>query len=444
MKRLKKAMSLSLAATLCVGLLAGCSSTPASESTSAAASGSESTEATSEAAAEQVELTVALVSDDVNVMQNYGVVEAFEAANPNIKVNVMEVSNNDYNDKMIVQLSGGQPIDVIFAGDNTAYANFISKNIIIPLDDYITADGIDVTPYGATWDSLLYEGKMYQMPVRNSEWVLYYNKDLFDAAGVEYPKDSMTYEEFRELAKQMTSGEGQDKIYGAYIHSWPISWYRVALQGGATILDEDLTPFKDAIQYRLDLEADGSIMPYTEQIATSANYRTAFLSGKVAMHLMGDFHIGQLRQAEENGELTFDWDIASSPIPEGAAPNTTTGMPAGLCITTNSEHPDEAWKFISFASGSEGAKAYAEAGYVPSYADDAVREVIAYDGTTKPANIGILLEQNVYPEYPVADRIGEVNTIFGEESSLTLSGDATPDEMIANIRSRVDELGLGE
>ena len=253
----------------------------------------------------------------------------------------------------------------------------------------------------------------------------------------------MSYDELRELAKTMTSGEGENKIYGAYIHTWPISWYRVALQGGSTVLDEDLTPFKEAIQLRLDMEADGSVMPYTEQIATSAHYRTAFLKGNVAMHVMGDFHVGQLRQAETDGDLNFDWDIVSSPIPEGAAPNTTTGMPGGLCITNLSKHPDEAWKFISYVSGPEGAKTYAKAGFVPSYIDDEVQGIISYDGVTKPENISILLDQKVYVEYPAVDRIGEVNTIFGEESSLVLAGESTPDEMIEAIGARIDELQLG-
>lgn len=389
---------------------------------------------------EQVTIDVALLSDDQNAVK--AALPGFEEVYPNIKVNLVEIPSADYNDKVTVTLSAGDDYDVVMSGAFDFYTNLISKNVILPLDDYIEKDGIDTSKYGTTFENIEYDGSVYEMPTRNSEWVLYYNKELFDAAGVPYPEDSMTYDEFKELAKQMTSGEGTDKVYGAYLHSWPLSWYRIAIQDGASLLDQDLTPFKDAIQFRLDMEADGSIMPYTEQVATSANYRTEFLKGTVAMVPMGDFLIGQLRQAEENGELTFDWDIASSPIPEGAEPNTTTGMTAGMSIAKNSDNPDEAWEFIKYMSGLEGAKAYAESGYIPAYTDDAINEIIAFDGTTKPANSAILLDQKIYPEYPAVDRITEVTTIFGEESSLVLAGEASPDDMVTNIQKRIEELGL--
>ena len=67
---------------------------------------------------------------------------------------------------------------------------------------------------------LMYNGKTYSLPYRNDWYVLYYNKDLFDAAGVEYPSNDMTWEEYYDLAAKMTSGEGSSKVYGSHNHTW--------------------------------------------------------------------------------------------------------------------------------------------------------------------------------------------------------------------------------
>lgn len=446
--RLNKLLCTALAAVTVATGLTGCgekqeSAGTVAETTKAADSQSaaEST-AAPETPAEEVELNVALFSDDKRMLEE--IAGIYNQSHPNVKLNFIECAPDDYDEKIIVQLAGGQDIDLVWAGNNAAYADFASKDLLLPLSEFIKRDNVDVSGYGPTYDGLKINNEIYLMPMRNSVWMLYYNKDLFDAAGVDYPKGSMTYEEFREVAKKMTKGEGTEKTWGAYIHTWPISWTRYAIQGGSTIIDEDLNPFIEALQYRMDLEADGSIMSYTEQKATTAHYKSAFLKGNVAMHIMGDFHIGQLRESESKNELTFDWDIAASPIPEGASPNTTTGMPAGFGINKKSKNPEAAWEFLSFASGEEGAKVYARAGYIPSYLNDDVRSIISYDGTTKPENIGALLEQKVYVEYPAVSGIGQVDKIYDEESQLVFAGEATPEEAVATISKRVDELGLSQ
>ena len=86
-----------------------------------------------------------------------------------------------------------------------------------------------MAPYQGSDEGIRIDDKLYGLPFRNDYYLLYYNKTLFDQAGVEYPKNDMTWDEYRELAKKMTSGEGNDKIYGGYCHTWPGSLYRWGL-----------------------------------------------------------------------------------------------------------------------------------------------------------------------------------------------------------------------
>ena len=454
MKRMKKWLGLGLAFAMTATALAGCgaaknepAATPAASMPADTMAGDSKDMETDAPMAEEPglpsgKINIAMLNDEsANIQQ---IIESYHMINPNLEINCIEIPSNEYMDKMIVQLSGNADIDLFWAGNNAQYSDFISKGLAMPLDDLIARDKVDMTPYGITYDGIKYEGKVYEMPIRNSIWVLYYNKDLFDAAGVEYPKGGMTYSEYRELAKKMTSGSGENKIWGGYIHTWPISWDRYAIQQGYTIIDTDLSPFVDALQFRLDMEADGSIMPYTEQIATSASYKTEFAKGTLAMHVMGDFHIGQLRQLEKDGEINFNWDIVSTPVPDGVSANTTTGMSAGFCINSKSKNVDGAWDFLKYASGEAGAEVYVKSGYVPAYINDSIKAQLTYDGMTAPENICILLDQKVYMEYPAVPGINQVEKIFDEESQLAFAGEHTAQEAIDEISRRVKELNLGK
>lgn len=452
MKLMRKVMGLALACMLVATAVTGCqkkesapATTTAAETTSAVAdtkAAADTQEAETKAELPSGKINIAMLTDEKPMLDE--LIKAYNEINPNLEINCIEIPNNEYMDKMIVQLSGNADIDMYWAGNNAQYSDFISKGLAMPMDDLIARDQVDMAPYGITYDGIKYEGKVYEMPIRNSIWVLYYNKDLFDAAGVEYPKGSMSYEEFRELAKKMTSGSGEDKIWGAYIHTWPISWDRYAIQQGHTIIDTDLTPFTEALKFRLDMEADGSIMPYTEQIATSAHYKNEFSKGTLAMHVMGDFHIGQMRQMEQDGEIDFNWDIAASPVPEGVSANTTTGMSAGFCINTKSKNVEASWDFLKYIAGEAGAEVYVQHGFVPAYINDNIKAQLSYDGHTAPENIGILLDQKVYMEYPAVPGINQVEKIFDEESQLAFAGEHSAEEAIAEITRRVKELDLGK
>ena len=82
------------------------------------------------------------------------------------------------------------------------------------------------------------DGNFYAVPFRSDFWVLYYNKDLFDAAGVEYPSNDLTMEDYDALARKMTSGSGDTKVYGCHYHTWrsAASLFSI-LDGKNTIID---------------------------------------------------------------------------------------------------------------------------------------------------------------------------------------------------------------
>lgn len=422
--------------TMSVGAFVGCSNKEEASTEKAPESTATTQEAVAdkEPAKEPVTLTVTTWGDEINEVNE--LVEEFETLNPDIKINIMEYPSEEYQDKLVIQLAGGADIDVMQIKNTADYSNIAAKKQLLDLEQFVKAENLDITPYGPLYEGLKIDGQLYGLPYRKTAWVLFYNKDLFDTAGVEYPSQDMTWDEFRDIAKKMTSGSGNEKVWGAYLHTWPQTWYGMGLQTGATIMDEDLSSFAEGLQFKMDLEADGSIMPFTEAVATNAHYRTEFAKGQTAMNIIGDFHITQLRDPELN--VQFDWDIVPMPHPEGVEANTTWGTANPIGINAKSKHPEEAWKFVKFIAGKEGAMAYAKAGKLPAYTDDEVNAAFIGEGTAKPANIKILTEAKVFLENPAMEGANIVkDQIFGTESELTFSGERSVEDTFTAINERI-------
>ncbi len=365
--------------------------------------------------------------------------ERLQASNPDISV---EFLTQDYfaGEQLIVQLAGRADVDVIPIGNNAGYVEYVSKGLLAPLNGYVERDNIDVSQYGTYWTGRTIDGLNYDLPTRGSSWVLYYNKNLFDNAGVPYPSGDMTWEQFRALARRMTSGEGNDKIWGTYIHRWPICTFGPALQTGASIIDEDLSAVERAIQLHYDIQSDGSTLSYADGAATNAHYRAMFTRGNVAMHVMGEWHIAQLRQDADI--IDFEWDITTIPHPEGVAPGVSWGMGAGFGIVSYSRNADAAWELIREIAGPAGQPAIAAGGFLAAYRSPETRAAFlsGAEAGLPPTNLGVVLEQRNYLEYPAIENINIiVGTIYREEIELVLLGEQSAAEAIQNVKRRIAE-----
>ena len=192
----KKAMALTCAAACAATTLAGCGSSEKAEKPS------EKTEAQGESAATEGQTEITFTVWDYETTDYWKkLVEAFEAENPDIKVKVMDIGATDYDTKIPVLLSSGDTSDVITIKSMNIYNSLVEKNQLMPLDDKVKESGVDMAPYQGSDEGIRIDDKLYGLPFRNDYYLLYYNKTLFDQAGVEYPKSDMTWDEYRELAK---------------------------------------------------------------------------------------------------------------------------------------------------------------------------------------------------------------------------------------------------
>jgi multiple sugar transport system substrate-binding protein len=293
--------------------------------------------------------------------------------------------------------------------------------------------------YSGAAEELTWEDNIYALPFRSDIWILYYNKAIFDAAGLDYPSNDMTWEEFDALARQLTSGSGADKIYGAHFHVWRSAVQLGTVQAGDPIINDDysfMTPMYDMVTAMQD---DGIIMDYGELRTGNIHYSGPFKNGQVAMLPMGSWFIGSLIQAQNDGEFEFGWGIAAYPHPEGVEAGTTAGTLTSLAINSNSTQQDAAWDFLQFYTGPEGAQILAES-TLPAVRTPEVLEIFVQTEGVPEGAADALQTSTVRLELPMNPLVASVEQILNEEHELIMTRSNSVEEGIAEINRRIGEL----
>ncbi len=454
----KKFLSVMLSAAMVTTLVSGCSSSTGNETTTPAPSQSnaETTSAAETTKADNAETTkgtdtaekVTLkwaIWDKESTAYWQALADAYEASHDNVTIDMVDLGSTDYMTVLATELSGsGTEFDVVTVKDVPGYATLVQKNAIRSLDDYIKADGVDLSKYAGVTDQVTVDGSLYELPFRNDFWVLFYNKDIFDAEGVEYPTNDMTFEEYDALARKVTKTDFGNQIYGAHYHTWrsAVQLFGV-LDGKHSILDGDYGFFADYYNMVLNQEKDGVCRKYSDLKTEGLHYSAAFSGGDVAMMNMGSWFIAtlisNLKSGEYDSSLCGNWGIVKYPHAEGVEPGSTLGTITGLAVTTATDTPDEAWNFVKWVSGEEGAKVMAETGNFPAImTDEAMNIITSLDGFPQDeASKEALTVSNLYLEVPYAENVSEINSALDSYHGSIMSGEMTVEEGIAAMEEAV-------
>ncbi len=363
--------------------------------------------------------------------------EAFEAANPGIKIEYVDVASQDYAVKTTTMLEGGDKSDVYMIKEIDNLINWQAQGFAAPLD---TAD-YDMSGFAGTEANYAVDGVQYAIPFRSDFWVLFYNKDLFDAAGVEYPTNDMTWDQYAELAKKMTNPEKE--IYGTHYHTWLSAVANWAVCDGVnTLADKEYSDLLYFYKLYQDLEDSGACMSFADLKAAGLHYSGAFANGNIAMMPMGYWYVSTLIGYNKDGTCNFNWGITAVPHLEGVPAGSSFGNLTGAMINAKSENKELAWKYISWLGGPDGSKATASTGARPAWVSEDVAgamssvEGFPSDETSK----GALLPVFVGMEWPVAEKVADIKTIVNEEHSMIMAREITPEEGIEEMNERVAEL----
>src|SRR4051812_35522513 len=287
-----------------------------------------------------------------DIAQGYAtVVKQFEKEHPGYTVKVETFPFAQYRDKMLVAMKGGTGPDVMTL-DQVWTPEFAAAGLIEPLDDRIDKSNKikEADFFPGAWKSNEFSGKTWGVPLNFDVWEqMYYNADMFKAAGLNPDKPPATWTEWNAAAAKLTKAPNQFgvSLIGCKDESSSVMTDSLLFSNGGQILDgSDNVAFNspenvDAYQqYQTLLK----YAPKGTSGACEADAVNQFTAGKAAMILDGSWQQDTLKSA-----VDFDWRIALPPAPDGKQ---FVGALGGwnLAVNKKSENADLAFQFIETLS----------------------------------------------------------------------------------------------
>ncbi len=391
---------------------------------------------------EAVTLKWALWDKDTTVYYQ-PLIDAYTAKHPNVTIEMVDLGSTDYSTVLGTQLSGsGSDFDVVTIKDVPGYVTLVNKGAIEPLDDLIAQDGIDLSKYSGVTDQVTMDGKLYELPFRSDIWVLFYNKDVFDKAGVDYPTNDMTWDQYDKLARQITDTTPGSEVYGAHYHTWRSTIQLDGiLDGKHTIVDGTYDFTKPYYEMVLAQQKDGVCMDYATLKTQGLHYSAAFAQGNVGMLNMGSWFIATLIKGIKDGEYDVqNWGMVKYPHAEGVEPGSTLSTITGLAIPTTAPNKDLAWDFVKFVSTEEGAEVMAGTGNIPAMTNESIVDIIAQmDGFPEDSKEA-LITSHTYLEMPANEKSSEIETVLNEQHDNIMNEISTVDEAITAMNEGVQAI----
>jgi multiple sugar transport system substrate-binding protein len=318
-------------------------------------------------------------------------IRAFEEQHPDIRVRMVTESSPE---KILTMIAGGITPDVFMLATEDI-PDYGRRGVISDVDRFMREDPeFDVGEYfKEIVDAMRYRGKLYGLPDNLSPVLLFYNKDVFDRFGVEYPDGTWRWEEFLEACKKLTKdtdGDGRTDQYAFVSSWWRNRWPMYIWQNGGRVF----TPERDrclmdqpeaieAIRWYYELTSKHHVAPAVGAQLENVAAQDAsewFKAGRVAMLAESRYAMARLRETPD-----LRWDVAPLPNQKQRA---TTFVAGGWAISATSKHPLAAWKLVKFLTGEVGAQMSMEAG----------RAICGYRPVAEKAVIhpGISPEHDVY------------------------------------------------
>lgn len=305
----------------------------------------------------------------------------FEEENPGIDLQIEGTPDaQEYRHKMLLSFIAKSEPDVITV-DASSAADFIDNGILQDLEPFIAKDpSFSLDPFFPNVvDITRREKGLYAIPVGFTPMVMYYNKRLFDKAGVAYPKDGWTFQDFLDKAKKLTKGDQ----YGYAFTNWMPGWVMWLWNNGGDVLDPkgehskgyfDSPQSIEAIEFIASLVKDHKVSPSLSQTAaTGVDY---FANARAAMTISGHWSLVTYNEAPKgpDGKPLIELkDLGIVSLPTNVGKSSTVMYEAGVAIGKHSRDPEAAWKFIKFFTSFENAKRYNNSGIEISARKDVAR-----------------------------------------------------------------------
>lgn len=277
--------------------------------------------------------------DDAQQPAIRAMADEYEASHPNVKIEIScQADVSGLNQKVQATIGTADAPEIFFMNYNLA-AEYIPLGIVADLSPY----NIDQSELASgIVNAYTQDGKVYAVAKDTDSYAVFYNKALFDKAGVPYPEASWTIADFCETAKKLTG----DGVIGWTNSGSDRVWYNFIYANGGNIYSEDGTKAAintpesaEVIQMLMDLTNDG--YAYNGAQLGEVSDTAAFTSGIAAMTINGSWMISQYA-----GALGDNLGIVE--LPSGKAGKFSANHGIGYSTTTSNEHMEETVDFLRY------------------------------------------------------------------------------------------------
>jgi multiple sugar transport system substrate-binding protein len=316
--------------------------------------------------------------------------EEFHAAHPNIRV-FFTPDPEGLREEMPATFEAGTAPDV-FQGCCDYFPAWAQANYLLDLRPYVAADLDQATI--ADWDPAQYQafflrdGRQFGLPKYHGALGLYYNKDLFDEYGVDYPEEAWTTEDYLSAMKRLTrdrDGDGQIDLWGStleaiydrvqvHVNSWGGHYADPGDPARCRMAEPEALRALEWLRARM---WDDKVLA-TSLAVQKVSTREAFSTGRVAMVEDGSW---ALKDILTNAEFR----VGIAPFPAGPARRATLATTDGFGIYAGTEHPDAAWELVKFLVSKDYGRAMARANFLQPARASLVEEWVSFIQAEFPA-----------------------------------------------------------
>ena len=325
---------------------------------SSTAPGASGTQQGGSAGGEPVELKFMTWGNQQHLDMYETLLAKFKETHPNITVTLESVPFADYQQKVSVLAAGRELPDLAWISERMV-PQFMANDILADISDIKDDAEFALNDFiPSTLELFSSEGGLYGLPFSTPPSVIFYNKDLFEQAGLPTPNElaasgEWTWEKFTETAKALTSGTGADKTYGAtFFRDWK-TWIMLpsySWSNGSDIFNDDMTSFTWNDQYGVETFEMLNRMMFVDGSHPKAGEQISFETGKLGMYFDGYSYMSKAREIKD-----FKWSIA--PFPSGSMGSAPMMGQAGYVVFEQTKHPEEAKELLKFLASQEGVQA---------------------------------------------------------------------------------------
>lgn len=367
------------------------------------------------------------------------------------------VNDDTGNMKLETSLLAGSDVDLYMTYTPDLMAKRAKGGMALDLSKYIEKDKFDMEKsFGSMTKSTYIDGKPYSLPTKLDQYGIVINKSMFDAAGITVPTE-WTYDEFRDIAKKLTKGEGQNKVYGFFWNSqqdltYPMSYFAAQTLGGDVYYKNggkesnfDNPVIKQTLELMNNMmNVDKSSPTHVDSVTQKLSQEGMFITGKAAMTI-GPWIV---RSLKDTAKYPHDFVTAFAPYPvaeKGQRNYAQGGLGDMLCINPKSKNTDAAWEFAKWYA-TEGMLPLVSGGRVPSYTGfDSEKVVNTYiSGAEKLFDVQSTKDCLITPKKnqavtSITTKLPEIKKIYTEEVEALLTNKKTIDQCLTDAKKRADE-----